>query len=126
LITMATAKCNRCGRVVPDNDHFAYDGRAYHEDCLPRKARDGYVPEPKKQPFTMRLYTRLASLAVEDKVTPLDKILGALACEFNTNAGYLAYVVKQLEAAGCLERKFDLLTLIKEPQVGPPQEDPAP
>jgi len=123
---MATATCCRCGRVVPDDDHIAYDGRAYHERCLPRKAREGYEPEPKKLPFTVRFYRRLESLAETNKVTPLETILRALAVEFNTSAGYLKYVVQQLQDAGCVERKFDLLTLIKEPQVGAPQEESAP
>lgn len=119
---MANATCSRCGRIVPDSDHFSHDGRAYHELCLPRKARAGYAPEPKKQPFTIRLYNRLAFLVQENKITPLEKVLGALAVEFNTNAGYLGYVIKQLEAAGCVERKFDVLTLIKAPQVGSKEE----
>jgi DNA-binding MarR family transcriptional regulator len=112
---------------VPDTDHTVFEGHPYHAACLPRRAFTGLEPaKSKKLPFTVRFYKRLESIAEEGKITYLSKVFGFLAVEFNTNTGYLDYIIKQLQDAGCVERKFDLLTLIKEPQVGAPQEESAP
>jgi hypothetical protein len=34
------ALCAECGKPVPNDDHYAYDGKAYHFRCLPPEAKE--------------------------------------------------------------------------------------
>ena len=117
---MAIVLCKRCGRVVPPDDHVAFEGFAYHNTCLPKRALEGEKGSQKKgehKPFVQRFWDELEAVATDGKIPNLDQALVAIAIKLNVNRGYLEYLLRELDMIGSVYRIYNSLELRERPTV---------
>ena len=74
------------------------------------------TPTIGKKPVALRIYEALERRAIDGKIENLEMALNQIALEMNTNARWVEYYVKQLDAVGCVYRLFNSLTLKQPPK----------
>ena len=120
------AICRRCNRIVPPDDHVAFNGFAYHSKCLPRRALideetgeaiPKRTPTIEKKPVALKIYEALERRAVDGKIGNLEMVLNEIAIEMNTNTGWVEHYVRQLDSVGSVHRLFNTLELRHPPSV---------